>query len=76
MIEPKVGDLVKIVKNDMSLAMAMGRMKDDRFYNQVGTVLSVREEMASFSLNMFRWYEVLINGEIYEVRYDAIEVIN
>ena len=68
----KAGDLVRIIKNDMSLVIKKPGPKDSKFFDQVGTI--IRE--TPYKYRLFRWFEVFFNSGIYETREDAIEVIN
>ena len=68
----KVGDLVRVVKNDMSMAIKesdnwLGFDSDCLFFNKVGTVIKV------YSID---WYEVLFSVGVYVVKEGAVEVIN
>lgn len=65
----KVGDLVRIIKNDMSLAIKKPGPKDNKFFNMLGTILK------KHNYRVFAWYDVLFPSGIYEVREDAIEVV-
>ena len=65
----KAGDLIKIVKNDMSLVHRSTGSKDNRFFDQVGVVL----EAYSYSK---MWYKICLPSGIYFARGDSIEVVN
>ena len=64
-----VGDLSKIVKNDMSLVHKQDGPKDDKFFNQAGVVLSVHDYTRC-------WYTISLPAGIYFARGDSIEVIS
>ena len=66
----KVGDLVKVIKNDMSLVIKTPGPKDNRFFNQIGTIVNVKDA------RLFRWANVLFPAGLYAAREDALEVIN
>ena len=69
----KVGDLVRVVKNDMSLVIRCAAPKDNLFFNQIGTILTVydREKWEVHK----HWYIVLFNSGIYEAREDALTLV-
>ena len=68
----KAGDLVKIIKNDMSLVIKKPGPKDNKFFDQTGTV--IRE--TAYKYRLYRWFEILFPSGIYETREDAVEVLN
>ena len=70
----KIGDLVKVVKNDMSLIIKIEGMKDNLFFDGVGTIV---KEFPEMRWQMpYSWYEVLFPSGIYSAREDAIEVLS
>ena len=69
----KSGDLVKVVKNDMSLVIRNPGPKDSKFFNQVGTIIRVYERQKWDTL--FSWYRVMFPAGIYEARQEALELI-
>ena len=69
----KPGDLVKVVKNAMSLVIKKPGPKDDKFFNQVGTITRVYKRKKWDTL--FSWYQVMFPAGIYEARQDTLEVI-
>ncbi len=70
----KVGDLVKVVKNDMSLIIKAHGQKDNLFFNQVGTIIKVYEPAQWEVENP--WFGVMFPAGYYEARQDALEVIS
>ena len=70
----KVGDLVKVIKNDMSLIIKSPGPKDNKFFNQVGTIVKIYDPADWEVLNP--WYGVLFPAGYYEARADALEVVN
>ena len=70
----RIGDLVKVVKNDMSLVIRNPGPKDNKFFDQVGTIVKIYEPAKWEVTNP--WYGVLFPAGYYEARSDAIEVIN
>ena len=66
----KVGDLVKVIQNDMSLVIKKPGPKDNKFFNMLGTILKKN------NYRLFAWYDVLFPSGIYEAREDAIEVVS
>ena len=72
-----IGDIVKVVKNDMSLVMPciVGSLpKNNLFFNQIGIIISVYDP-AAWEVNN-SWYTVLFPAGYYEARLDALELIN
>ena len=69
----KINDLVKVIKNDMSLVIKHPGPKDDEFFDQIGIIIKRLTVESWVALN---WYGVLFQSGYYEVRHDAIEVIN
>ena len=67
----KVGDLVRVIENDMSIVIKTPGPKDNKFFNQVGTVVAV---VNGYSL--LSWFLVLFPAGRYHTREDAIESIN
>jgi len=70
----KQGDLVRVVKNDMSLIMKYPGPKDNKFFNQIGTIVKVYDPARWKVSNP--WYDVLFPAGFYHARADAIEVIS
>jgi hypothetical protein len=68
----KAGDLVRVVKNDMSIVIKNPGLRDDKFYDKQGIILKKINE----NFRIYFWYLVLFPSGIYEAREDAIEVIN
>ena len=66
----KVGNLVKVIKNDMSLIIKTPGPKDNKFFNQIGIITNI---LTGF--NYPCWYEVLFPAGFYTVRIDSIKVI-
>lgn len=69
-----VGDLVRVVKNDMSLVIRSPGPKDSLFFDQFGTIVHVYEP-AEWEYTR-SWYGVLFPSGYYEARADALELIN
>ena len=69
----KVGDLVKVIENDMSLVIPISGMKNNRFFDQVGIILS-RSEV--YRGEWCEWWLVQFPAGLYEASYNAIEVIH
>ena len=80
----KAGDLVRVIKNDMSLAFnARTKMKDRKFFHKVGIILD-----AYHDINLIRhmpawrethieypWYDVYFGSSgIYHIREDVMVV--
>ena len=68
----KVGDLVKVIKNDMSLVIPVSGIKNSRFFDQVGIILS----KARWTGEWCEWWIVQFPMGLYEASFDAIEVIS
>tara|TARA_A100001015_G_scaffold296932_1_gene377830 strand:+ start:1155 stop:1373 length:219 start_codon:yes stop_codon:yes gene_type:complete len=68
----KVGDLVKVVENDMSLVIKTPGPKDNKFFDQIGTIVSSGTQPFLYQ----QWFKVLFSSGIYEARSDALEVIH
>ena len=64
----KSGDLIRIIKNDMSLVHREQGPKDNKFFGQFGVVLSVHDYSR-------RWYTISLPAGIYFARRDSIEVM-
>ena len=65
----KSGDLIRIVKNDMSLVLKEHGPKDNKFFDQFGVVLSAH--------NYIRiWYRISLPAGIYFARGDSLEVVS
>tara|TARA_Y100001973_G_C5149656_1_gene307376 strand:- start:13 stop:312 length:300 start_codon:yes stop_codon:yes gene_type:complete len=69
----KLGDLVKVIKNDMSLIIKNPGPKDNRFFNQIGTIVGIYDPAPWEKNNP--WYEVLFPAGYYDARASALEVI-
>jgi len=69
----KPGDLVKVVKNDMSLVVKNPGPKDNKFFNQIGTIIKVYERQKWDTV--FSWYRVMFPAGIYEARQDTLAII-
>ena len=67
----KVGDLVKVIKNDMSLVIKSPGPKDNNFFDQIGTIIKIYEPAS-----VGQWLKVIFPSGIYEAREDAIELIS
>jgi len=65
----KSGDLIRIVKNDMSLVHRERGPKDNKFFDQFGVVLSIHDYNR-------RWYTISLPAGIYFARGDSLEVIS
>ena len=70
----KVGDLVKVIKNDMSLVIKSPGPKDNKFFNQVGIVIKVHDPEKGYEADNPR-YGVLFPAGYYDARRDALELI-
>ena len=64
----KAGDLIRIVKNDMSLVLKEHGPKDNNFFDQFGIVLSTHNYCR-------RWYTISLPAGIYFAREDSIEIV-
>ena len=71
----RVGDLVKPTDNDMSLIVPIRGLKDNKFFNQIGLVLQ-KVDGPRRSWISGAWWIVKFPAGIYEVRQDAVEVLN
>jgi len=65
----KSGDLIRIVKNDMSLVHREQGPKDNKFFDQFGVVLSIHDYNR-------RWYTISLPAGIYFARGDSLEVVS
>tara|TARA_B100000963_G_C22035752_1_gene413185 strand:+ start:85 stop:294 length:210 start_codon:yes stop_codon:yes gene_type:complete len=65
----KSGDLIRIVKNDMSLVHRESGPKDNKFFDQFGVVLSIHDYNR-------RWYRISLPAGIYFARGDSLEVVS
>jgi hypothetical protein len=84
----KKGDLIRVVKDDMSLAFnARTKMKDRKFFKKYGIVLDVYHDINLVKLNapptwreaaiQNSWYDVYFGVcGIYHIREDAMVVEN
>lgn len=70
----QVGDLVKVIKNDMSLVVKRPGPKDNKFFDQIGTVIKIYEPAKWEVANP--WYGVLFAHGYYEARKDALMLIS
>ena len=80
----KSGDLVRVIKNDMSLAFnAKTNMKDRKFFKKYGIILDVYHDINLVrygqswreSTIQHTWYDVYFgNTGIYHVREDVMVV--
>jgi len=68
----KTGDLVKVIKNDMSLVIKKPGPKNNKFFNQIGTII----KEAPYKYRLYRWFEVHFPSGVYETREDAVEIIS
>ena len=69
----QVGDLVKVIKNDMSLVIKAPGPKDNKFFDQIGTIVKLYEPATWEVKNP--WYGVLFSSGYYEARHDALCLI-
>ena len=82
----KAGDLVRVVKNDMSLAFnAKTRMKDKKFFNRTGIVIDIYQDLNLRRRGdgwvrdhiQYSWYDVYFGSVgLYHVREDILVVEN
>ena len=78
----KQGDLVRVIKNDMSLAYnARTKMKDRKFFHRVGIILDIyvnaiqQPKWKSLSGVEYMWYDVYFGScGIYHIREDTMVV--
>ena len=70
----KVGDIVKVIKNDMSLVIKNPGPKDNMFFDQIGTIVFYYEP-AKWEFPR-PWYGVVFPSGYYEARADALEVVS
>ena len=70
----KVGDLVRVVKEDMSLVIKVHGQKDNLFFGKVGTIIKLYDPAKWEVANP--WYDVLFSAGLYQAREDALEVIS
>ena len=66
-----LGTLVKVIQNDMSLVIKNPGPKDNKFFNQIGTIVKIYDPE---HLGYY-WYGVLFPAGYYEARTDALEVL-
>ena len=73
-----VGDLVRIIKNDMSLVIRQPGPKDNKFFNQIGTIVERigNNDMDPYDVHCSAWWGIQLPTGYYLVRSDAIEVID
>ena len=69
----KVGDLVKVIQNDMSLVIRNPGPKDNKFFDQIGTIVKIYEP-ATWETSR-PWFGVLFPAGYYEARADALKKI-
>ena len=69
----KVGDLVRVIQNDMSLVIKKPGPKDNKFFDQIGTI--VKAVKPNYGSSFIPWFEVLFSCGYYEARKDALEKI-
>jgi len=69
----QVGDLVKVIENDMSKIIPVQGLKNTRFFNQIGMIID-RPRLSSGRKIGDRWIVQFPSG-IYQACEDAIEVI-
>ncbi len=69
----KIGDLVKVVDNDMSKIIPVQGLKNNRFFDQIGMIID-RPRLSSGRKIGDRWIVQFPSG-IYRACEDAIEVI-
>ena len=75
----KPGDLVKVVLNDMSLVIPVSGVKNSKFFDQVGVIVSKARWIGSSSMwtgDWCEWWVVQFPAGLYEVSFKAIEVIS
>ena len=65
----KPGELVRVVKNDMSLIIRKPGPKDNMFFNQIGTI--IKKHVG----RLYNWYDVLLPSGLYEAREDALAIV-
>ncbi len=70
----KPGDLVKVVKNDMSLSFNSTGDRDRKFFSKIGIVV---DKYSALTEKWTReWYDVIFDVGIYHIREDALEIID
>tara|TARA_B100001250_G_C19619622_1_gene708767 strand:- start:451 stop:672 length:222 start_codon:yes stop_codon:yes gene_type:complete len=72
----KKGDLVKVIKNDMSLvipSLASSQPKNNFFFGQIGIIIEIYDP-AAWEVNN-PWYTVLFPAGYYDARRDALELL-
>jgi len=70
----EVYDLVKVIKNDMSLIICKNASKDSLFFSGIGIVIKT---YAPDGWNVpHLWFDVMFPSGIYSAREDSIELIN
>jgi len=71
----KAGDLVRIIKNDMSLSFNSDGQRDRLFFSKIGIIVdkysALKKEVWSRG-----WFDVMFDIGIYHVREDALEIID
>ena len=82
----KAGDLVRVIKNDMSLAFnAKTKMKDRKFFHKYGIILDVYQDINLVRYeNSYKkaewshvWFDVYFGDcGIYHIREDVLVVEN
>ena len=70
----KTGDLVRVIKNDMSLAFnAKTKMKDRNFFYKIGMIVDVYNEI-NMTLHKNIWRKSLIQHSWYDVYFGSIGI--
>ncbi len=70
----KTGDLVRVIKNDMSLAFnAKTKMKDRKFFYKIGMIVDVYSEI-NMTLHENIWRKSLIQHSWYDVYFGSIGI--
>ena len=80
----KSGDIVRVIKNDMSLAFnAKTRMKDRKFFHKVGIVLDIYHDInlvrygnrMNIAEVQYNWFDVYFGtAGVYHIREDVLVV--
>ena len=68
----KVGDLVEVIKNDMSLVIRNPGPKDNKFFNHIGLIVEFYDPAIWGGQP---WYGILFPVGYYEARADALKVV-
>jgi|APSaa5957512493_1039668.scaffolds.fasta_scaffold135186_1 hypothetical protein len=72
----KTGDLVKIVKNDMSLSYNPAGLKDKLFFDKIGIVIDKYSALRNEAWKSEEWFDIMFDTGIYHVRKDALEILD